>query len=140
VLSKLSPIDHFGFTLVELMVTIAIAAVLVGVVIPGFFNLIANNRLTVATNELVTCMHFARSEAVRSEVPVSICASTDGQSCSGDLDWGRGWIIFSDKNGTNGMMDGDDELLYSTTIEGDGIRIASENSYVRFSPRGRSIR
>jgi type IV fimbrial biogenesis protein FimT len=96
--------------------------------------------LTIAANELVTCMHFARSDAVRTEVAVSICASADGQSCSGDTDWGSGWIIFSGKNGAKGKLDADDKLIYSTIVEGDKIRIASENPYVRFSPRGRSIR
>jgi type IV fimbrial biogenesis protein FimT len=120
--------------------TVATAVILLGVVIPGFTNLIANNRLTVATNELVTCLNLARYEAVRSEVPVSVCASADGQSCSGDLDWGRGWIVFSDRDGSKGMLDGGDVLIYSNNIEGDNIRIVSENKYVRFSPRGRSIR
>ncbi|MCG7952914.1 MAG: GspH/FimT family pseudopilin [Candidatus Thiodiazotropha endolucinida] len=138
-LGRFSRINHQGLTLLELLVAVVIAAILFGVGIPSFFNLIANNRLTVATNELVTSMHYARSEAVTREIPVSVCASEDGQSCSGSTDWGSGWIVFTDINGTNGMLDADDELLYSNLTDSDSIRIAAEYKYVRYSPRARAI-
>jgi type IV fimbrial biogenesis protein FimT len=138
-LCKPSRFNHQGLTLVELMIGIVIAAIVIGVGIPSFSNLIADNRLAVATNELIASMHFARSEAVRREVPVSICSSEDNQSCSGKTDWGRGWIVFTDVEGTSGKMDAGDDLLFSNQTEGDGIRIVAENAHVRYSPRGRSI-
>jgi type IV fimbrial biogenesis protein FimT len=122
------------------MVGVVIFAIVLGVGVPSFFNLIANNRLAVATNELVASMHFARSEAVRQEIPVAICASEDNQSCSGKTDWGSGWIVFTDANGTNGKVDAGDDLLFSNLTEGDRIRIVAENVYVRYSPRGRSTK
>jgi type IV fimbrial biogenesis protein FimT len=121
------------------MVTLAIAGILFGIVVPGFANLMANNRLATTTNELVTSIHYARSEAVRMEIPVSICASEDGESCSGDTDWGAGWVVFTDSNGSNGILDSDDDLLYTNQIEGTAIQIAAENSYVRFSALGRAM-
>jgi type IV fimbrial biogenesis protein FimT len=121
------------------MVTVSIAAILFGVVVPGFADLFANNRLATTTNELVSSIHYARSEAVRMEVPVSICASEDGESCSGGTDWGDGWVVFTDSSGSKGFLDGDDDLLYTNQTVGTGIIIAAENSYVRFSSLGRAI-
>jgi type IV fimbrial biogenesis protein FimT len=139
VLSGLSKTKHQGLTLVELIVAVAIAAILVGVAIPSFFNLIADNRLTALTNELVTDMHYARSEAVTRELPVTICASEDGESCSGRNDWSSGWIVFTDASGSNGEYDAEDELLINNQSDTDQISLLSENEYVRFSSRGRSI-
>lgn len=138
-LNRSSKFNHLGLTLVELMTGIVIASTLLGVGVPSFFNLIAENRLAVATNELIASMHYARSEAVRREIPVSICASVDGQSCSGDTEWGKGWIAFTDENGMNGELDAGDDLIFTNQTEGGRIRIAAENAYVRYSPRGRSI-
>lgn len=138
--NRLSHIKHQGLTLVELIAAVAIAAILVGVGVPSFFNLIADNNLTVATNELVTDMHYARSEAVSRVTPVAVCASDDGESCSGDSDWGNGWIVFTDATGTSGVFDADDELLYVNRVEGGKIRIAAVNSYVRYSSTARAIK
>jgi type IV fimbrial biogenesis protein FimT len=139
VLSRLPKTEHQGLTLVELIGAVAIAAILVGVAIPSFFSLIADNRLTALTNELVTDMHYTRSEAVTRELPVAICASEDGESCSGRNDWSSGWIVFTDTTGSSGEFDAEDELLLYNRSESDRISLLSENSYVRFSSRGRSI-
>jgi type IV fimbrial biogenesis protein FimT len=140
VFDRNSKLKQQGFTLLELMMTVAIAAILFGVAIPGFSDLMANNRLVTTSNELVTSIHYARSEAVRREVPVSVCASEDGQSCSGENNWGSGWVVFTDANGTKGDLDAGDDLIYiNQAEEGVGINISAENSYVRFSPLGRAI-
>ncbi|WP_019591516.1 GspH/FimT family pseudopilin [Thioalkalivibrio sp. ALE20] len=62
-----------GFTLIELMVTIAVAAILLTVAVPGFQSLVQNNRATTAANQLSTAFNFARSEAVTRGVEVSVC-------------------------------------------------------------------
>jgi type IV fimbrial biogenesis protein FimT len=131
--------NYGGFSLLDLLVTLTIASILFGIGVPNFYDLTANNRLTVATNELITSLHYARSEAVTREVPVSICASEDGQSCSGTSDWGRGWVVFTDSTGSNGVLDSGDELLYTNLTEGDGITIAALHPYVRYSATGRPI-
>lgn len=62
-----------GFTLVELMVTLAVLAILASIAVPGFQNLIQNNRATSMANELTTAMNLARSEAVKRGIEVSVC-------------------------------------------------------------------
>ena len=88
-----------GFTLMELMVTIAIAGILLGVAIPSFTFIISSNRLTTCANELVTALNLARSEAIKRGQPVTIKRISD---TSGD--WRSGWTIFTDLDG-DGTLD-----------------------------------
>ncbi|WP_421621619.1 GspH/FimT family pseudopilin [Alkalilimnicola ehrlichii] len=73
----------YGFTLVELMVTIAVAAVLLTLAVPGFRGIVHDNRATSLANELTTAINLARSEAIRRGRVVSVC--TD--------DWEAGWRV-----------------------------------------------
>ena len=80
-----------GFSLLELMITVAVAAILMALAVPSFTSLINNNRLTSGSNALVTAMHHARSEAVRRNARVTLCASADGATCAGTGNW-QGWV------------------------------------------------
>lgn len=86
--------DALGLTLVELMVTLAVFAVLVGIAAPAFGNLVEQNRVTSAANAFLTTLHLARSEAVRRGAPVTLCTSQDGATCSASSDWDGGWILY----------------------------------------------
>lgn len=83
-----------GFTLIELMVTVAVLAIVVAMAAPSFNNQINNNRSVALAEEIITAINFARSEAVHRGRRVSICASDDGASCSGG--WTDGWIVVAD--------------------------------------------
>lgn len=85
-----------GFTLLELLVTVIVLAVVAGIAIPSVLGLIQNNRMSASSNELMTAMYLARSEAIRQGRPVAICASNDQASCSGQ--WRDGWIVAPDSN------------------------------------------
>ena len=80
-----------GFTLVELMVTLAVAAILLTLAIPSFTSVINGNRLTTTANELVGSLQLARTEAIRRNARVQVCRSSDGTSCAGAGRWER-WI------------------------------------------------
>lgn len=98
-----------GFTMIELMLTISIASILLTVAVPSYQSLMRESRLTTQANEFMTALHYARSEAVKRGVRVTICKSTDGATCNGD-NWQDGWLIFSD-TGTAGSVDSGDEIL-----------------------------
>ena len=97
-----------GFTLVELMVTIAVAAVLLVVAVPSFQSMLVNNRISAQTNDLVADLAIARSEAAKRGGRVTVCASDDGATCGGS--WANGRIVFTDAT-TMGIIDGTDVVL-----------------------------
>lgn len=97
------PGAQIGFTLIELIVTMSIAAILLTVAVPSFQTTIANNRLATQTNSLVTAVNIARSEAVKRGTSVILCSSTNpnatAPTCTGAGNtWSSGWIVFV--NGT----------------------------------------
>jgi type IV fimbrial biogenesis protein FimT len=85
-----------GFTLIELMVTLAVLAVAVGIAAPSFKSQVLNNRSVTLGSDLVTALNFARVEAVKRGARVSICPSTDGATCIGGTQWAKGWMVFVD--------------------------------------------
>jgi type IV fimbrial biogenesis protein FimT len=89
---------HTGFTLIELMITLVVAAILLTVGIPSFRDLIKNNRLVSYTNSFVAGAHLARSESIKRRRYGFICASADQTTCSNNSNWATGWIIWIDDN------------------------------------------
>jgi type IV fimbrial biogenesis protein FimT len=115
-----------GFTLVELAITIAVLAVLVGMASPLFTGLINGNRLTSNANEMITAMQIARSEAVRRNVRTFFCQSSNGTSCSAAPPAGwDGWLVFADENNDNVVDPA--EIVRSGIIE-DPIQVIASPS------------
>ena len=81
-----------GFTLVELVVAMAVALILISVAFPSFRTLTQNSRMAAQVNDLIADLSFARSEAIKRRATVSICTSSDGATCSGG-NWKDGRII-----------------------------------------------
>jgi type IV fimbrial biogenesis protein FimT len=100
-----------GFTLGELMIALTVMGIGLSVAVPGFQTVVKNSRRTTATNQLVTTMHMARSEAVTRNLQVVVCPSTDGAACAA-APWNKGWIVFADAN-TNQLVDGAETVLAS---------------------------
>jgi type IV fimbrial biogenesis protein FimT len=86
-----------GFTITELMVVLAIAATLLAVGTPSFREFRRNNRLVGIANDILATTQMARTEAIKRQVPVSLCPSTDGATCSTAQAF-AGWIAFVDTN------------------------------------------
>lgn len=109
-----------GFTLIEMMVTIAIMAILLAIGIPSFQQLIINNRIVTNTNDLIADLAMARSEALKKggSVVVTVCASTDGASCSGANDWSGGHLVFVDAGSVGSVDSGDVVLRKMGAVEG----------------------
>ncbi len=123
-----------GFTLVELMITVAVLAVLAAIAFPSFEGVMRSNRLATATNEAIASLTLARSEAIRSARPASVCGSTDGAACADD--WSGGWLVWDDTNGDGTIDDG--ETLVRFVEANDRMTITGpEDGVITFDNRGR---
>jgi type IV fimbrial biogenesis protein FimT len=128
-----------GFTLIELMAAILVLGILLGFAIPNFREMTRNNRVTATQNELLTALALARNEALHQGTTVSICASSDGSTCTSSgtapFDWKPGWIVFRD-GGTAGTVDGTDAVLQQWGgLDGETMA-SSPTTFVTFSGTG----
>jgi type IV fimbrial biogenesis protein FimT len=126
-----------GFTLLELMVAIAVFALLLGIGVPTFSSIINANRITTQANELVSALNYARSEAVKRSEPVAVCASADGATCAASTDWSTGWIVFDDRGGVVGAPDAATDVLQIWPGTG-GLVLDSGVNFVRYAGTGMS--
>lgn len=127
------PASSAGFTIIELMVTIAVLAVLLTVGVPAFNDMIRNNRIANQTNAVVGALNYARSEAATRSIPVSICAANaQHDGCAAVTTWANGWIIFTDRNGTAGVIDAGDEILQDGGVTTTGFSVVGSASFIRF--------
>ncbi|MEQ9463809.1 MAG: GspH/FimT family pseudopilin [Haliea sp.] len=89
-----------GFTLVEMLVVLAVLAVTLTLVAPGFTDLIRDNRMISSVNGLRAALHTARSEAIARRAPVRVCATSNGTACDGAADaWAEGYMAFVNAGG-----------------------------------------
>lgn len=127
-----------GFTLVELMVTIAVMAVVLSIAVPSYQNLVIGGRLTAGANDLVVALNLARHEALRRGQRVSVCPSSDGNDCAASGGWEQGYIVFSD-SGTTGSVDGTDTVIRRQPGLASGYTAAGNgnvDTYVSFTSSG----
>ena len=88
-----------GISLVELICSLSVLAILASLAIPSFRSLLHDTGRTTAVNGFLQSLFLARSEALKRGSMVTLCASTDGQHCSGRSDaWHRGWIVFANED------------------------------------------
>jgi len=128
-----------GFTLTELMVSLTVVGILLGVAMPSFRQFSGNSRTVANTNSIVSALAVARSEALRRSTSVSICASADMQSCN-STDWGTGWIVFTDPNNP-GVVDAAEQVIQSWPKPGGtaAVQLADTNgaiNYLQYNARG----
>ncbi len=131
-----------GFTLVELLIVVALVAILASMAVPSFRTMLVKRSVTAAADALVSDIRFARSEAIKRSTRTVICRSTDGSSCAAAGSWNIGWIVFVDVDSSGTVDAGVDEIVRVqqglaniATIQDDSAPSSTLNA-IRFEPAG----
>lgn len=134
------PRQDSGLTLIELMVTISILAILMVVAIPSFQSMIASSNLTTSTNDLSNTLAQARSNAIRLGGRVTVCESSNGTQCATTGNWEQGWIVFNDptRSGTTANVDADEVITFVAPAQRNGIVINGNLTYVSYAADGQT--
>ncbi len=129
-----------GFSLLELMTAITVAAIVVGLGVPSMTSLVRGNRIVAYTNDFVLTVRTARAEAVNQVVQVTVCKSTDQAICDLDASWHDGWIVFVDNDGDEVRdLGGTPETLIRAheALEGaNTLQSAAFDDWIAFRPDG----
>jgi type IV fimbrial biogenesis protein FimT len=125
-----------GFTLGEVLATLAVVGVSLSLVVPSLDSLTRSNQRASAINELVATLHVARSEAITRNAPIVVCPSDDGRTCA-PVAWETGWIRFVDSNGDYRANEGETVLGANPQVAGLEIRTDDFDTAFGFEPSGR---
>jgi type IV fimbrial biogenesis protein FimT len=128
-----------GATIIELVVVIAVVAILCGWAVPGFGAFMESVRLSRASSELSVDLATARMLAVERARPVTLCPTHDGRACSGSAHWSGGWMSYVE-GARIGTREPDEERLQVVLRQDDGVRVIGRSGRVRvtFQPDGTS--
>lgn len=128
-----------GFTLVELMATVAVLAVVLGLALPSFRALSERMAAQTTLHALTVALASARMAAVQRGRPVSVCPSSDGARCRTDLVWDEGWLVYADPRRLPQPASDDDILWVEQRAPGSiAVRGTVGRHRVRYQPTGMS--
>lgn len=125
--------------MVELMIALTLVAVLMALALPSFQTAGAKTRIKSQTNDLMSAIATARSEAIRRGLRVTLCSSTNGTACAADA-WASGFVMFEDKD-ADLVLDTGETVLRSQKGAAEGITVkkaSASASAISFGPDGRS--
>lgn len=125
-----------GFTVIELMITIVLLVILIGLAAPSFSDILRDQRIKTATFDVYASLVFARSEAIKRNQRVAVCAkNADGNGCENSTDWALGWIVYLDADG-NGFPGAVSDILKKQDAI-SGIAVTGTGTNVNYTGDGR---
>lgn len=128
-----------GFTLIELMITLAVAATLAMIGAPALGNLLARVRESSAEAKIAGTLRHARTAAVMDNTRIIVCPSNDGRHCRSGLDWQHGWIVAPDAD-HDGQPDAGRQVIAALPAMAAGNRVITSagRTHIVFHPNGNS--
>lgn len=123
-----------GFSLVELMITVLVAAILTAIAWPNFRDFMHRNTVTSQANQVLAALQYARNEAVSRRYPTALCGSTSGSACtSSDTSFENGWMIWRD-----GTLSGTPSYSSAATSKDELLRVMEAQNGVSIRSFGGS--
>jgi type IV fimbrial biogenesis protein FimT len=127
-----------GFTLSELLIGMAVGAVLAAVAVPGFASLRHRAALAASADGILGALYFAQRSAARTGIPAVFCLSSSGGACGAAAVDASGWRVFLDTSGPSALHPASSGVPLSESEIGGGIRIRGTRSAVTFWPAARA--
>lgn len=140
-----------GFTLLELVITLSIVSILMGIGIPSFMSAVKNSRQSATYQSLVGALFLARSEAVKRTDIITVCSRKSSTECGGTGDWEKGWVVFSEVSGAGteiGRIDANEVVIaLFEEVKNNDIHVlgtlqgqtnTNTQYYIQYSPEGDS--
>ena len=126
-----------GFTLIEFLMAVLIAAIFVSFVVPSYYRLIQNNKTITVANKLSSTFSMARAEAIKRGQLVAVCSSANASnsSCGSEGNWNQGWMVFLDID-NNSNINTNSDLLYINQSVADGVTITANVANVSYNGVG----
>jgi len=121
-----------GYSLFELVMTLALAGLVLGLGLPSLGSIVADQRLRAETDALFHAVHLARNESILRRRIVTICPSRDGATCDTDGDWSAGWIMFANIGRSGVGHRQNTETLLRTHVVGATAILASNRASYSF--------
>jgi len=136
-----------GVTLTELVIGLAILGILAGIGVPSFQNSVQNAKLSGPYNDLIGALHLARSESIKRNTHVVVCARAPNSDTNCGINWSNGWLVFIDDGAQPVTKEAGEEVIHTgdpqdaVTINAVGSSITTQNSFliranIRYNPRG----
>ncbi|WP_033375578.1 GspH/FimT family pseudopilin [Leeia oryzae] len=116
-----------GFSMIELMIAIAVFGILLMIAIPSFNDLLLSSRLKGYANDMVASSYLARSEAIKRNQTMTLCMSSNGASCAATGDWSQGWVLL---RGTTVVQ------VHAALKDGYSLKDSSNLTSLTFQPTG----
>ena len=131
---------YAGFTLIELIITMAVLAICAGVALPSLRSFMEQQRTLAAISSLTSHMSLARMAAVTRNQRTVLCPSRNGNSCEAGTDWSTGWMLFLDEDGNRQPDSGDEVLRMDLEPTSRHLRVVSTvgRQQLRYLPDGSS--
>ena len=128
-----------GITLIEMMMTLTVLAILIATAAPAFGNLLRSTEAQTSRSALTAALETARILAISRSTHAAVCPSADGQYCGHTTEWQHGWLVFVDAD-HDGSRDATEEIVSVSQAQPDGVAILTSagRTHVGYRPDGSS--